>query len=94
VAALLLFGRPRYIGGMLWRNSRGRPINAPAAFIHPCQPIVAKQPPTGPGWAHELKHDGYHSDVRTRNAKWELCRDAGLKEAANFGGPDSGDEFQ
>jgi ATP-dependent DNA ligase len=30
-----------------------------AAFIHPCQPIVAKQPPSGPGWAHELKHDGY-----------------------------------
>ena len=23
---------------------RGRPLNAPAAFIHPCQPIVAKQP--------------------------------------------------
>ena len=40
---------------MLWRNSRGRPLNAPAAFIHPCQPIVAKQPPSGPGWAHELK---------------------------------------
>jgi hypothetical protein len=44
---------------MLWRrNSRGRPMIAPA-FIHPCQPIVAKQPPTGSGWAHELKHDGY-----------------------------------
>jgi hypothetical protein len=27
---------------MLWRSSRGRPLNAPAAFIHPCQPIVAK----------------------------------------------------
>src|SRR5262249_60510085 len=24
-------------------SSRGRPLNAPAAFIHPCQPIVAKQ---------------------------------------------------
>jgi hypothetical protein len=24
-----------YIDGMLWRNSRGRPLNAPAAFIHP-----------------------------------------------------------
>jgi ATP-dependent DNA ligase len=44
---------------MVLRSSRGRPLNAPAAFIHPCQPIVAKQPPTGPGWAHELKHDGY-----------------------------------
>jgi hypothetical protein len=39
---------------MLSRNSRSRPINAPAAFIHPCHPIVAKQPPTGPGWAYKL----------------------------------------
>ena len=27
-----------YIGGMVSRRSRGRPLNAPAAFIHPCQP--------------------------------------------------------
>jgi len=47
------FGFRPYIHRMLWRlrNSRGRPMNAPAAFIHPCQPIVAKQPP----WA--LRHD-------------------------------------
>jgi ATP-dependent DNA ligase len=38
-------------------------MNAPAAFVHPCQPIVAKQAPTGPGWAHELKHDGYRLQV-------------------------------
>jgi hypothetical protein len=51
MAALFLFGRPRYIRRMLWRvrNYRVRPLNAPAAFIHPCQPIVAKQPPSGPG---------------------------------------------
>jgi len=48
---------------MLWRSSRGRPLNAPAAFIHPCQPIVAKQPPSGSGWAHELKHDGYRLQI-------------------------------
>ena len=31
------------------RNSRRRPTNAPAAFIYPCQPIVAKQPPLRAG---------------------------------------------
>src|SRR5262249_46021490 len=36
------------------RSSRGRPLNAPAAFIHPCQPTVASRPPSGAGWAHEL----------------------------------------
>jgi hypothetical protein len=38
-------------------------MNAPAAFIHPCQPIVAKRAPTGPGWGHELKHDGYQLQI-------------------------------
>ncbi|MGA7390707.1 MAG: DNA ligase [Pseudolabrys sp.] len=49
-----------------------RPINAPAAFIHPCQPIVAKQPPTGPGWAHELKHDGYRLQIHVRDGRVKL----------------------
>jgi hypothetical protein len=35
-----------YIGCMVLRSNRGGPLNAPAAFIHPCQPIVAKQPPS------------------------------------------------
>ena len=60
-----------YIDGMLWRvrNSRGRPLNTPAAFIHPCQPIVAKQPPSGHGWAHELKHDGYRLQIHVRDGR-------------------------
>jgi hypothetical protein len=54
----LLLNCAAYIDRMVLRTyGRGRPLNAPAAFIHPCQPIVAKQPPSGPGWAHELKHD-------------------------------------
>jgi bifunctional non-homologous end joining protein LigD len=64
--------RPLYIGGMLWRNSRGRPLNAHAAFIHPCRPIVAKQPPSGPGWAHELKHDGYRLQIHVRDGRVRL----------------------
>ena len=57
---------------MLWRNSRGRPLNAPAAFIHPSQPIVAKQPPLGPGWVHELKHDGYRLQIHIRDGRVRL----------------------
>jgi bifunctional non-homologous end joining protein LigD len=59
---------------MLWRvrNSRGRLKNAPAAFIHPCQPIVAKRPPSGPGWAHELKHDGYRLQIHVRDGRVNL----------------------
>jgi bifunctional non-homologous end joining protein LigD len=50
----------------------GRPLNAPAAFIHPCQPIVANQPPCGPGWAHELKHDGYRLQIHVRDGRVRL----------------------
>src|SRR5262245_39501727 len=66
---------------MLWRvrNLRGRPLNAPAAFIHPCQPIVAKQPPTGPGWAHELKHDGYRLQIHIRDGRVRLHEQTQLK---------------
>ena len=57
---------------MLWRSPRGRPVNAPAAFIHPCQPIVASKPPGGPGWAHELKHDGYRLQIHVRDGRVRL----------------------
>jgi bifunctional non-homologous end joining protein LigD len=54
------------------RNSRGRPKNAPAAFIVPCRPTVASRPPTGPGWAHELKHDGYRLQIYVRDGRVRL----------------------
>ncbi len=57
---------------MLWRTSRGRPRNAPAVFIHPCQPIVAKRPPAGPGWVHELKLDGYRLQVHVSGGRVRL----------------------
>ena len=28
-------------------------------IIEPCLPSAAKAPPSGPGWLHEIKHDGF-----------------------------------
>ena len=28
-------------------------------IIEPCLPSPAKVPPSGPGWIHEIKHDGF-----------------------------------
>jgi bifunctional non-homologous end joining protein LigD len=28
-------------------------------FIEPCSPTLHKVPPSGEGWLHEIKHDGY-----------------------------------
>jgi bifunctional non-homologous end joining protein LigD len=74
VFRLALFPFSQYIARMLSRvhNSRGRPINKPAAFIHPCRPTVVAQPPRGPGWAHELKHDGYRLQIHVRDGRVRL----------------------
>ena len=37
---------------------RTRP-RRPAALPEPCQPTSAAKPPSGPGWIHEIKYDGY-----------------------------------
>src|SRR5262245_16132884 len=37
---------------------------APYAFIPPCLPSPADRPPSGPGWVHEIKHDGFRMMVR------------------------------
>jgi ATP-dependent DNA ligase len=33
-------------------------------FVDPCIPTLAAKPPSGPGWVHEIKHDGYRLIVR------------------------------
>jgi bifunctional non-homologous end joining protein LigD len=54
------------------RSSRGRPRNAPAAFIPFCLPSVSQRPPRGAGWAHELKHDGYRLQIHVRDGRVRL----------------------
>jgi bifunctional non-homologous end joining protein LigD len=45
---------------MLWRISPARSRGTlPAGFIQPCRPTLVANPPAGPGWLHEAKHDGY-----------------------------------
>jgi ATP-dependent DNA ligase len=36
----------------------------PDGFIAPCIATLAAKPPSGPGWVHEIKHDGYRLIVR------------------------------
>jgi bifunctional non-homologous end joining protein LigD len=38
------------------------------AFIEPCLPSPAERPPTGPGWIHEIKHDGFRLMLRRDSA--------------------------
>src|SRR5262245_29711395 len=63
----------------------------PPGFIEPCLPTPADYPPSGPGWIHEIKHDGYRMMVRrdasgvrllTRNGKDWTGRFPAIVEAA------------
>ena len=46
-----------HMRNMLWRVSPRR--DPPAGFVQPCRPTLVRDPPAGPGWLHEMKHDGY-----------------------------------
>ena len=41
----------------------------PAGFIAPCLPTSAKRPPSGDGWLHEIKHDGFRC-IAHKDGKW------------------------
>src|SRR5271165_1349709 len=40
------------------------PKAASSGYVPPCIPTRAIKPPSGPGWVHEIKHDGYRLQVR------------------------------
>jgi bifunctional non-homologous end joining protein LigD len=40
----------------------------PTGFVIPAQPVLASTPPSGAGWVHEIKHDGYRMIVRRDGA--------------------------
>jgi ATP-dependent DNA ligase len=37
-------------------------------FIPPCLPSPAERLPSGPGWVHEIKHDGFRMMIRRDGA--------------------------
>ena len=39
--------------------SVSRELKRRVGRYEPCLPRVAKEPPVGPGWIHEIKHDGF-----------------------------------
>jgi len=39
--------------------SGSRELQRQLKRIEPCLPRPAKIPPAGPGWIHEIKHDGF-----------------------------------
>jgi ATP-dependent DNA ligase len=46
-------------------------------IIEPCLPSTAKASPSGPGWIHEIKHDGFRILARRNSAGVRLITRAG-----------------
>ena len=40
------------------------------SIIEPCLPSPAKAPPSGPGWIHEIKHDGFRILARRDSSRF------------------------
>jgi ATP-dependent DNA ligase len=55
-----------------------------AGFIAPCLPTPADHPPTGPGWIHEIKHEGFRLMARRDGAGVRLLTRNGYNWVANF----------
>jgi bifunctional non-homologous end joining protein LigD len=53
-------------------------------IIEPCLPSPAKAPPSGPGWLHEIKHDGFRILARRDNTGVRLITRAGNDFSGRF----------
>jgi bifunctional non-homologous end joining protein LigD len=61
-----------------------RALPTPAAFIEPCLPRAAKQPPAGRGWIHEIKHDGFRIMAHRADGRVRLLTRKGYNFSSRF----------
>jgi bifunctional non-homologous end joining protein LigD len=70
---------------MLWRIPPARSRRTPpAGFIRPAQPMLVDRPPAGPGWVHEVKHDGYRLLARKEGERVTLWTRHGTNFTGSF----------
>src|SRR5215469_8925617 len=69
------------VASELWRR-----VSAEQSLprFEPCLPRPAKQPPVGPGWIHEIKHDGFRIIARRSGDRVQLVTRAGNNFASRF----------
>src|SRR5215831_4091390 len=53
-------------------------------IVEPCLPSPAKAPPSGPGWIHEIKHDGFRILARRDSAGVRLITRNGNDFSSRF----------
>lgn len=66
------------------RAAKGKSAKALPQFIEPQLTKSMEKPPAGPGWAHEIKFDGYRMQLRTQDGKAALRTRKGLDWSDKF----------
>jgi bifunctional non-homologous end joining protein LigD len=69
---------------MLMRSPLARERRSPPDFIRPALLTPATTVPTGPGWIHELKHDGIRLIARKDGARVQLWSRYGRNRTSDF----------
>jgi bifunctional non-homologous end joining protein LigD len=64
--------------------SASRELQRQLSRIEPCLPRAAKQPPAGPEWIHEIKHDGYRIMAERSRGRVRLYTRNGYDFADRF----------
>ncbi|WP_020175371.1 non-homologous end-joining DNA ligase [Methyloferula stellata] len=54
------------------------------AWVEPCKPTLAKVPPAGPAWLHEIKWDGYRVSAYLKDGKATVRTSGGLDWTRRF----------
>jgi bifunctional non-homologous end joining protein LigD len=65
-------------------GARPRTLAAIPAFIEPQLCRLEARPPAGPGWAHEIKFDGYRMQLRIADGEASLLTRKGLDWSEKF----------
>ncbi|MBI1684097.1 DNA ligase D [Caulobacter hibisci] len=65
-------------------QAKTKTVKALPDFVEPQLTKPAEKPPAGPGWAHEIKFDGYRMQLRTVGGKATLRTRKGLDWSAKF----------
>ena len=54
----------RRLGDVLWHEEAGHEVIPPElGFVEPMLPTLAPEPPQGDDWLHEIKYDGYRTQL-------------------------------
>jgi bifunctional non-homologous end joining protein LigD len=65
-------------------RSKGKPAKSLPDFVEPQFTKLVDRPPSGPGWAHEIKFDGYRMQLRVEAGRATLRSRRGLDWTHKF----------